>query len=268
MTPPKYIYICIFSLFLGLLHVQAQNNPSGIQYRAADSTKAKKPPPKPQKYPVPFKPTGLRIGTNVAAPLYHLIDGRSAGFEGNAELLFDNKYFLRLAAGLADVQLERDLGAQFQMQGQYAQIGAAIAPFYKPNSELKYPTRDVFFVGAMLGLAQFNQSLRYDNNSALWGNTPISWRQDKLLAAWLNFGLGFRVEVVKNIFMGWEGSYNLRLALTESKTPMAITDVPGFKQNDRTGANWQLGFLLMYQLPLRKNNTAQRTKKPTDTIAD
>ncbi len=169
-----------------------------------------------------YKPDAIRIGIDGSYFLKGLFSKSIATYFGNnrmaeitADASFkDNRYFLVADIGYATTALikqsrsefgKRQNGFQYDVQGAYFRVGLDY------NVMRRYFNNEVLFVGVRYGQSFFNHDLRYNLlPDSVWNVnlpntiTPIGkMEQSGLTANWVELTGGLKVNIWKNIFVGY-----------------------------------------------------------------
>lgn len=172
-----------------------------------------------------YKLDAIRIGIDGSYFLKGVFSKSMATYFGNnlmgeitADASFkDNRYFLVADVGYSTTALlkpnsslgKRQNGFQYEVQGAYFRVGLDY------NVMRRYFNNEVLFVGVRYGQSFFNHELRYNLlPDSVWNInlpdsiTPIGkMEQSGLTANWVELTGGLKVNIWKNIFVG----YTIRL---------------------------------------------------------
>ena len=174
-----------------------------------------------------------------------LINQNTYTTQGNIQLNLKNKYFPVFELGIAGADKTTADDIRFKTNGMFGKIGLdipAIKP--KPNSTQK---SNNLLVGFRLGMSHFNYSiLNQTITDAYWGNSE-TFNLESIPATklWFEITAGIRVEVYKNLYMGWNirNKHLITQAATGENTPWYI---PGYgKANTAVrGFSYTFGYRL------------------------
>lgn len=119
-------------------------------------------------------------------------------------------------------------------------------------------SRDIFYLGARYAFATFEQRLEdFQTNSSYWPSATgdnVSYRNQ---AHWAEAIAGFKVEVLKNMYLGLGLRFKFIILQTGDKTVLPAPYIPGF---GKTSGPIVIGFSynVYYNLPL---NYSKKTPK-------
>jgi hypothetical protein len=170
-------------------------------------------------------------------------DGTTHSIEGAVQFNLKKKYYPVIELGYAGADKISNDNVGFKTNGLFERLGFDISMLkQKPNSK---PTNNLFTVGLRLGMSNFT----YDISNVVitdnyWGGTE---RQDfsnmNTTKLWLEIVVGIKVEVYKNIFLGW----NVRKKILSQPTTGEVYPwyVPGYGIN--TSGNWDFNYIVGYK---------------------
>lgn len=240
-----------------------------------------------------YKPDAIRFGVDLTWGVRGLFSkdgplgatqtyyGNNQAFEITTDMSFkDNRYFVVADIGYStnsflkpnfnDVLRKVDNGFQYDIQGSYFRIG------FDYNFMRRYFNNEVMFIGVRYGQSFFSHKFRYNPlPDALWNVSIVSpipvmeMEQNGLVANWGEITSGLKVNLWKNIFLGYTirimflgsvsgGKEVLKRSFVPtsyiqhtSNATLTANDIPGFGNTEETV---KLGFSLYayYRLPFRK----------------
>lgn len=226
-------------LTLTVTGISAQNRTTtGIQKTAAPIT-AKADTVRKVSFPL-FN--GIMIGVNAADPVMRLLGQDYGGYEGIVEVNLRNRFFPEISFGVGSADKTAD--REFHYKGKpsfYGRIGMNYnlrASNGKPN---------FIIVGLRYGFSSYSAditNLYYENG--YWDQVgPYDLYDQKFKSHWLEIGGGIRVQVFKNLHMGWMLYFKplLKEGNTKEANPWYI---PGYGQN---GNGFGISYNIYYKLP-------------------
>lgn len=203
------------------------------------------------KYPLLVDAT---IGVDIWDPVMRAFGQKYGLTSFSVDLNLHNRYFPVIEVGLgnaSDASSDRDFHFKSPMS-VFFKIGANYNFIYNSNPDYK------FFAGLRYGFAPFKWGIVSATPApGYWGDTPpFSIPDVSATAGWMEFCIGLRVKLWKNLSAGWMAKYHLLVHETKSEfgQPMYI---PGYGRRGQaiTGA-----FLISYTIPFK-----QRKLNPDDT---
>lgn len=166
-------------------------------------------------------------------------------FQGHAQLNLKNKYFPVIEAGTGGANKTADNDIQYKSYGVFGKLGLDV-PIIKPKVNSNNVS-NYAIGGVRLGMSQFNYS--YSNLSITdnyWGGTEtLEMKSDPTSKFWFEIVGGIRVDIFKNIYMGW----NVRHKFLINKTkPEMLTPwyIPGF--GIENGSGWSMSYTVGYKI--------------------
>ncbi len=187
---------------------------------------------------------GMLVEMDVAPFLQTAIfDQHSYRIQGNVQFILKNKYFPVVEAGVAGISRASDSEVQFQSNGAFAKLGLDI-----PALKAKEPgmMQNFFLAGFRLGMSHFNYSFNnLSFNDDYWGGSD-TFDTGSLSATkfWLELNAGIRVDVFRNIYMGWT-IRNKHIINKNKPGAVAPWYIPGYGQEE--GSSWGLAYTVGYR---------------------
>ncbi len=231
--------LCCISLFCSTLTLVAQNK----KETATDTV------PKIEKY-------GLRIGLDLAKPIRTLIEDGYSGFEIMGDFRVTKKFYAAVELGNEQKDWVEPYVSS-KTSGSYAKIG-----FDYNAYENWLDMNNAITLGLRYGFSTFKQELLsyriYTDNPAFPTETINDPQEYTGLSAhWVEFILGIKTEVVKNLFL----SLNVQLKRTISeKEPNNFANlyVPGYNRTyDYSEFGVGYGYTISYLIPIFKKKSVK-----------
>ena len=189
-----------------------------------------------------FRPTGIRVGTDVIALVKTSYDETFKGWELNADVDFDRYYFAVDYGYWARAYVADD--GNYSNDGNYWRIGADV------NFLTKDPDKNMFFFGMRYGSSVFDENMVVIKNDPVWGPINSSLTNSNVKAHWYELTTGLRVKIWKIIWMGYTA--RLKFSLSTGDTPdMLPHDVPGYGRADKE-SYWGFNYQIFVRFPVRK----------------
>lgn len=242
----KYINSLLLCLFVFSVQAQKQKNIEA-----------------PPTITAPFF-NGIFVQVDVASAVSSFLSkGETYSYEAAVQADFRHKLFpvVELGVGGANKLTTDNIG--FKTNGLFGRIGVDLN-IISPKKDQK-PTTNLFLAGIRLGMTSF----KYDISNVIitddyWGGSQlIPYNGNSCTKVWYEISAGVRVEVVKNIFMGW--TVRTKSLITQDKAGNASPwYIPGYGVNN--GGNWAINYTIGYkfQLPLKHKHVVET--KNTETL--
>ncbi|NJB37542.1 DUF6048 family protein [Croceivirga sp. JEA036] len=213
---------------------------------------------------------GLRIGVDLSKPVMGVLNEDYNGLEFVADYRLSDKWYIAVEVGNEeksdDENLNQSILYSYTTKGNYAKAGMD----YNTYSNW-YGMRNQITVGGRLAHSSFSSTIHNFNywnlnrtyapeNELIFGSdTPIN--HEGLNATWLEFVLGLKVELIKNMYLGM----SVRMSHLLSNTKPDNFDnlwIPGFNKVTEE-AKWGVGYnySISYFIPLYKK---VKKKKPEE----
>jgi len=186
---------------------------------------------------------GLKVEVDAFSLAMSAFNKETYSFEGNVQVNLKEKYFPTLEMGLAGADKTSINDYSFKTTGLFTRIGVdynLLKP-NKPDTKIhKY-----FLIGVRYGFSHFSYDLsNITIDNGYWGDGIIRDFNDvKTTKHWFEVVAGLRVEVVKNIYMGWNVRLKTRLG-DEKEGEVSPWFIPGIgiKSTGNWGFNYTIGY--------------------------
>lgn len=233
-----YIFSCCLFACAGTW--AQQNAPQNEEPAQEEQKKAARKEPKIQK---DFRPTGIRIGTDLIALIKSNTQKNFSGWEVNTDVDFANYYFtVDVGSWARDYTLNN---GEYTNNGNYFRVGADV------NFLGKDPDKNMFFLGLRYGHSSFRESLAYQETVPLFGTLHFTNTNPNVTGSWAEITTGLRVKVWKGFWMGYTARMKLAASTKGATSDLSPYDMPGYgliQQSPWWGFNYQL----FWRFPLRK----------------
>lgn len=208
--------------------------PVALFGQVADSVKVKRD----------FRPSSIRIGTDILALGRTAFDDTFTGWEVNGDVDLD-RYFFAVDIGSWGRSYEND-SSNYSNTGYYFRVGADVNFIQNDKSG------NVAFFGVRYGRSIFSEELRSVVNDPVWGHAVVSDTNTDVPAGWVEMVGGIKVRIFKIIWLGYTARYKFFLG-TKNTSSMEPHDVPGYGRTDGN-TSWGFNYQVLVNLPLRKKN--------------
>ena len=200
------------------------------------------------------KKYGLRVGVDLSKITRSFLDTDYMGFEINGDYRLSKNLYIA-----AEIGSEKKTNITNYLnstgKGNYIKAGVDY------NMYTNWAGMDnLIFSGFRLGLANFNQTLNsytiYNINSLTWGQNEMvaNNKFSGLNSGWIEIILGFKTEVLNNLFMGLNLQIKGRMFETNINNFETIY-IPGFGRTYDSGRfGMGFGYNISYLIPLYKKS--------------
>ncbi len=192
-------------------------------------------------------PAGLRVGldlTRFAIPFFQ-------PYRRDATVVLDARYNDRLYLA-ADVSYGRTDHSDSNYTYKSNGVGIAIGVNYNLLKKQVPKENFMLYGGFKYGLALFSYEIpEYTVHSGYWGNYTGSVPTTTKMGHWVELSLGIKVEVLKNLYLGWSLHERILLnnSLTKSDFPPLL--IPGYGKGYK-GSAFDVQYTISYLFPLWK----------------
>jgi hypothetical protein len=201
---------------------------------------------KPQE-PKPAVPwwNGMFVQVDVASPVASAFsNGESFSMEAAAQLTIKKKYYPIVELGFANINKFTANNNGFDGGGLFGRVGVDFNLLkQKENSK---PTNNLFLAGVRLGMSNFNYDIT--NLSIVddyWGGSEaLIYNNKNATKVWYEVVAGVRVEVLKNMYMGWTVR-NKNQITSDTDGSVSPWYIPGFGHN--ASNSWGFNYIIGYK---------------------
>lgn len=188
---------------------------------------------------------GLRFGFDISRIAVPFLEDGRVEYDGSIDLRINKDLYPVIEVGWGNFETEK-INFKYRSTGYSLRAGIDKNYLKKDNAD----EMGMFFVGVRYGLSFFkHESPFLKISDPYWGDYYGAIPIKNLHAHWLEFTTGIRVEIIKNIYLGW--SLRGRLLLNKyDDTNMSPYYIPGY---GKVSGNTNMGFRysIFYQLPLK-----------------
>jgi len=187
---------------------------------------------------------GFTVQTDIASLIISSLNkGVTYSLEGGVQFDLKHKYFPIVEIGMAGADKLTADNVGFKTDALFGRIGLDFNLIKSKENSKR--TNNLFLLGARLGTTKFN----YDITNLLitdeyWGGNEMkNYSNQSTTRIWYEVVAGVRVEIIKNIFMGWTVR-NSHLIGQDAEGDVAPWYIPGYGKN--ISSNWSINYTLGY----------------------
>ncbi|MDO5570676.1 MAG: DUF6048 family protein [Bacteroidales bacterium] len=226
------------------------------RYWEEQNKKHKKAPKDSIAHVYPFF-NGLRVGVNILNPALMAFGQDWGSYEGVVEASIHNRFFPEWSFGVGSADKTADNGSRYIGNNAFFNR-FGVSYNFRYNSTL--PNYFVFSV--RYGISSYKADITgLSFSDDYWGSIDnINLYNQKFTSQWVELGAGIRVQVFKNIYMGWTVYVKplIKSGSTENANPYYI---PGYgTYGNKFGVNYNI----YYQLPIKTKKPKINTAKSID----
>lgn len=190
-----------------------------------------------------YKPTGLRLGTDLISIVRSPIDDSFDGWELNADVDF-HRFYLAVDVGHWERTFLAEEQAAYSNNGNYWRVGADV------NFLTKDPEKNMFFLGLRYARSRFSENMIVTSEDPVWGTRSGAIVNTDVPAGWVELTTGLRVKIWRIFWLGYTA--RLKFGLSMGDTPVMMpSDVPGYGRADKD-SYWGFNYQLFVRIPVRK----------------
>lgn len=170
-------------------------------------------------------------------------NGDTYSYEAGIQVDIKHKYYPIVELGFAGANKTTADNISFITNAPFGRIGVDFNIL--KNKKDSKPTNNLFLAGLRLGMSNFNYRLtNVTITNDYWGGSEIVFADvNTSTKIWWEIIAGVRVEVVKNIYMGWT-IRNKNLINQDKAGAVAPWYIPGFGMN--AANNWGFNYTIGY----------------------
>lgn len=188
---------------------------------------------------------GLTVQVDIASLAYDFISsGETYSSEASVQADLKHKYFpiVEVGFGGADKVTADNIG--FKTNGLFGRVGVDLN-LLKQKEGAK-PTNNLFLAGVRLGFTSFLYDIsNVTISDNYWGTTEVlNYEKQSATKIWYEIVAGVKVEVIKNIYMGWTVRTK-NLLNKNAEGEVSPWYVPGFGVN--TSSTWGFSYSIGYR---------------------
>ncbi len=231
-----------FFITLGLVGLVLRSVPGYAQTEEADTT---------ARRAFNIRPSGLRVGVTLNDLIRTATNAADTRYSFQGDLAF-GRFMLVGEYGVANTtqQNNPDLLATsytYDSQSSFFRVGVDVNLLKDREANDYDAAGSILLFGLRFARAQINDELSYELIDDIWGTTVLTQQNDGLAATWAEMTAGVKVEVFRNVFLG----YNLRFKFAQgySDTPDLLPYfIPGFGRSNRV-QRFGFDYSVFYRIP-------------------
>ncbi|HMP98140.1 MAG TPA: DUF6048 family protein [Cyclobacteriaceae bacterium] len=189
-----------------------------------------------------FKPTGIRVGTDL------LVLGKSFykegfyGWEVNGDIDF-NKYLFAIDIGGSGREFYPLETGLYSNNGVYFRLGADI------NFLQNDPQGNMLMLGIRYGRSVFNENLQITAIDDFWGEQFFDLNNTNTRGRWMELTTGLRVKIFKYFMLGYTGRFKF-FPKSTAEGELIAYEIPGYGIKD-LNIYWGFNYQLFFNIPLK-----------------
>ena len=201
-----------------------------------------------------IRPSVLRVGVTLNDLIRTATNAADTRYSFQGDLAF-GRFMLVGEYGVANTKQRNNPDRlaspyTYDSRGSFLRVGVDVNLLKDREANDYDAAGSILLFGLRFGRAQINDELSYELVDEIWGTTVLTQQNDGLAATWAEMTAGVKVEVVKNLFLG----YNLRFKFAQgfSDEPTLLPyHIPGFGRSDRT-ERFGFDYSIFYRIPLKR----------------
>ncbi len=245
-----YVWFISFLLFSNFGQAQQMKpDTNSIRMKKSEKTVQKDKKRKAK----PFFERDIKFGWDVSNLFVGALSPTRSGADFSVETTFKQNASAILEFGRNQYATQSD-AMDYSSSGNYFRLGVD----FDMNSNENRISRDIFYLGLRYAFASFDQKIEnFQITSSYWPTVSQTSAQFRNQAHWIESMAGFKVEVLKNVFLGLGLRFKALILQSGDQTIKPAPYIPGY---GKTGGTIVVGFNynLYFNLPL---NYSKKTPK-------
>lgn len=256
MKVKRLIYLWLLILIsFSTNHLLAQSNDTSRMKPAVNETALKKSQHDKEKEQIDHN---IRLGIDISTLISGAITPVRKGLDLSIEYNLSPKLYVLLEGGYQYYEKE-NIRIKYISSGNYLRVGVD----YNLRAPVEKNDHDIYYIGGRIGYSDFQQEVPYYLLvNGFWGNSESSLPSVGNYAYWAEFVTGFKVEVLKNWFLGM--GLRLKMFLHRDKNSIEpVQFVPGYARNYNSSVA-DFNYTIYYNIPLNYKKKKQLVYDKTE----
>ncbi len=203
-----------------------------------------------------FTPSALRLGLSLNNIVETVLEDQSTyyGFQIDVPV---RQFMFSVDYGRMDISRNNQQTEQpsrnftYSSQGSFFRAGVDVNLLKDKATDSNDAFGDIIFFGLKYARSRLDDQLSFQTaGDSIYEATPLQQSNDKLRAWWLEMNAGVKVEIFKNIFLGYTLRYKFFRRFSD-KTSLTPYEVPGFGKGEQENA-FGYDYYIFYRIPFRK----------------
>ncbi|RPD39093.1 hypothetical protein EG028_20970 [Chitinophaga barathri] len=200
-------------------------------------------------------PAGLRVGvdlTRFAIPFFQ-------PYRRDATVVLDARYNDRIYFA-ADISYNRTSHSDSNYTYKGSGVGISIGANYNLLKKQIPKENFMLYGGFKYGFSLFSYEIpSYTIHSTYWGNYQGSMPSVTKTGHWVELSLGIKVEVLKNLYLGWSLHERILLNSAVAKSDFPPLIIPGYGKGYK-GSAFDMQYTISYLFPMWKVKQQMKLK--------
>ena len=173
----------------------------------------------------------FRVGADISKWLASLVQNNYKEIEFAGDVLYKRNLFLAMELGTGNSRVQNEF-LQYKSSNTFIRLGIDKTFFAKEHAR----DMDNAFVGFRYAFAPIvRKEAIFTMKDPIWGNNTGTIAPESFIAHWMELTGGFRLEVIPNIFVGW--NIRVRTFLNPSRfEKLAPFHVAGYGSGEKATA--------------------------------
>ncbi len=207
------------------------------------------------KMQIDFLPSALRIGPAINSLIQTAIDQEGTYYGLQADLPI-RRFMLAVEYGHADLSRQNEAGVpeeeafQYKSNGDYYKLGIDVNLLRDKKADNFDASNDIIYFGLKYAISIIDDQINFRTQDNFWETSSISQSNENLRVGWIEMNAGMKVELFKNIFLG----YTLRYRFGQrygNRSTLVPYRIPGFGSGEDE-TNFGFDYYIFYRIPFRK----------------
>ncbi len=187
---------------------------------------------------------GVQVEVDAFSVVMSAVNDETYSFEAHAQVNLKEKYFPILEMGFAGANKTSHNNYGFKTNGVFTRIGIDYN-LLKPNDP-ETTIHKYFLIGIRYGFSPFSYDITniYIDNGYWGAGEYRNFKNVTTTKHWLEVAGGLRVEIFKNIYLGWSARLKIRFG-DEEYGEISPWFIPGI--GIKNAGNWDFNYTIGYK---------------------
>lgn len=239
----RYFFSILFCFCFHLLWAQEEQVPAEAD--TVERTKMERD----------YLPSSMRIGPAVNALIQTALDENGTYYGVQTDLairrfMFSVEYGHAELSRQSEADVPVDEAFQYSSSGDYYKLGIDVNLLRDKQTGDFTARDDVIYFGLKYAFSILDDQVSFRTRDNFWETSSISQRNENLGVHWIEMNAGVKVELFKNIFLGYTMRYRFGKRYSD---PVSLVPyrVPGFGSGEDE-ANFGFDYYIFYRIPFKK----------------
>lgn len=202
-----------------------------------------------------FLPSAIRIGPAINALIQTAMDNNGTYYGLQTDLAI-RRFMVSAEYGHAELTRQSEAGVAeeeaffYSSSGDYYKLGIDVNLLRDKQTNDFDARGDVIYFGLKYAFSVIDDEASFRTRDNFWETSSISQRNENLGVHWIEMNAGVKVELFKNIFLGYTMRYRFGQRYSD-RSSLVPYRIPGFGSGEDE-ANFGFDYYIFYRIPFKK----------------